>query len=239
MITKEQKQKIIYDLLAKNLPLDLLVEIKDHMEEQLEHKIDIEEKSFEAAYDEVKKSWEKDLKMVYTLSIPRKKTTVFHKKIVNKTEKEILLKSLKYFLPFLAITLLLSLYSKELTQNIFLVVYSIIGISGIVTAFYFNKILKTAGQSEKRNISIYQRGSFLFYFGGLYVFIFNLVNFYERFDRFYRAISDLYFLDFKNFEFFPIFSTYIFVFLWLFGLFYFLNYRKTIKELQQKINLKL
>ena len=34
MITKEQKQKIIYDLLAKNLPLDLLVEIKDHMEEQ-------------------------------------------------------------------------------------------------------------------------------------------------------------------------------------------------------------
>ena len=44
MITKEQKQKIIYDLLAKNLPLDLLVEVKDHMEEQLEHKIDIEEK---------------------------------------------------------------------------------------------------------------------------------------------------------------------------------------------------
>ena len=239
MITKEQKQKIIYDLLAKNLPLDLLVEIKDHMEEQLEHKIDFENKSFEVAYEEVKKSWEKDLKMVYTLSIPRKKTTVFHKKIVNKTEKEILLKSLKYFLPFLAITLLLSLYSKELTQNIFLAVYSIIGISGIVTAFYFNNILKTAGQSEKRNISIYQRGSFLFYFGGLYVFIFNLVDFYERFDRFYRAISDLYFLDFKNLEFFPIFSTYIFVFFWLFGLFYFLNYRKTIKELQQKINLKL
>ena len=239
MITKEQKQKIIYDLLAKNLPLDLLVEIKDHMEEQLEHKIDIEEKSFEAAYEEVKKSWEKDLRMVYAFRLPRKKITILHKKINHKTEKEILLKSLKYFLPFLAITLLLSLYSKELTQNIFLVVYSIIGISGVVTAFYFNNILKTAGQSEKRNISIYQRGSFLFYFGGLYVFIFNLVDFYERFDRFYRAISDLYFLDFKNFEFFPIFYTYIFVFFWLFGLFYFLNYRKTIKELQQKINLKL
>jgi hypothetical protein len=41
MITKEQKQKIIYDLLAKNLPLDLLVEIKDHMEEQLESKLEI------------------------------------------------------------------------------------------------------------------------------------------------------------------------------------------------------
>ena len=117
MITKEQKQKIIYDLLAKNLPLDLLVEIKDHMEEQLEHKIDFENKSFEVAYEEVKKSWEKDLRMVYAFRLPRKKITILHKKINHKTEKEILLKSLKYFLPFLAITLLLSLYSKELTKG--------------------------------------------------------------------------------------------------------------------------
>ena len=91
MITKEQKQKIIYDLLAKNLPLDLLIEVKDHMEEQLEHKIDIEEKSFEAAYEEVKKSWEKDLRMVYAFRLPRKKITILHKKINHKTEKEILL----------------------------------------------------------------------------------------------------------------------------------------------------
>ena len=60
MITKEQKQEIINDLLAKNLPLDLLVEVKDHMEEQINHKMDFENKSFEIAYDEVKKSWEKD-----------------------------------------------------------------------------------------------------------------------------------------------------------------------------------
>ncbi len=59
--------------MAKNLPLDLLVEIKDHMgKSSLEHKIDIEEKSFEAAYEEVKKSWEKDLRMVYAFSLPRK-----------------------------------------------------------------------------------------------------------------------------------------------------------------------
>ena len=46
MITKEQKQKIINDLLAKNLPLDLLVEVKDHMEEQINHKMDFENKPY-------------------------------------------------------------------------------------------------------------------------------------------------------------------------------------------------
>ncbi len=48
-----------------------------------------------------------------------KKITILHKKINHKTEKEILLKSLKYFLPFLAITLLLSLYRKNLPKTYF------------------------------------------------------------------------------------------------------------------------
>ena len=75
-----------------------------------------------------------------------------------------------------------------------------------------------------------------------YIPMFGVVIDFKRYrfnGYFFMSIITSEWIGFKNFEFFPIFSTYIFVFFWLFGLFYFLNYRKTVKELQQKINLKL
>lgn len=56
MITFDENKKIIDYLLSKNLTLDLLVEIEDHFKEQIEYKINAENKSFDAAFFEAKKS---------------------------------------------------------------------------------------------------------------------------------------------------------------------------------------
>lgn len=239
MITHTQKQEIIYDLLAKNLPLDLLLEIKDHMEEQINYKIDFENKSFEIAYCEVKKSWEKDLKMVYTLSFPRKKITVFHKKIVNKTENGFLKKTLTYFLPFFLIGSIMSYYSKVLGSQFYFTVYVIISIITVTTIVLFYKHYNSTTFREERKISIYQRGTLVYFISGLYVIVFNLLNFENRFEKFYNALSSIISGNYTISNFLAILYTHIFIFGWIYGLHYFLKYRNTVIHLKNRINLKL
>ena len=64
MITNEQNKEITKYLLSKNLPIDLVLEVKDHMIEQIEN---MENVSFEDAFEEVKLSWKEELKMVFSL----------------------------------------------------------------------------------------------------------------------------------------------------------------------------
>jgi hypothetical protein len=48
------------------LPIDLVLEIKDHMIEQIES---MENLTFEEAFEQVKISWKEELKMVYTFRL--------------------------------------------------------------------------------------------------------------------------------------------------------------------------
>ena len=54
MITPEQNKEITQYLISKNLPIDLVLEIKDHMIEQIENK---ENLTFEEDFEKVKESW--------------------------------------------------------------------------------------------------------------------------------------------------------------------------------------
>jgi hypothetical protein len=51
MITPEQNKEITQYLVAKNLPIDLVLEVKDHMIEQIES---MENLCFEEAFEQVK-----------------------------------------------------------------------------------------------------------------------------------------------------------------------------------------
>lgn len=239
MITKEQKQEIIYDLMAKNLPLDLLVEVKDHMEEQLEYKIDFENKSFETAYEEVKKSWEKDLKLVYAIKLPIKKITVFQKIIVNKIYNKISKKSFLYFMPFLFLSTILNLLNKNWGKTFHLITYCALSIFTIITIIKYYKYYKSSTNREERKISIYQRGTLAFFISGVYILIFNLLYFENRYDKFYTTLIFLINGSYKEVSYFTILNTYIFILCWILGLQYFLKYKETVNDLKQKINLKL
>jgi hypothetical protein len=58
MITPEQNKEITQYLVAKNLPIDLVLEVKDHMIEQIES---MENLCFEEAFEQVKNFGKKSL----------------------------------------------------------------------------------------------------------------------------------------------------------------------------------
>ena len=97
MITPEQNKRITHYLMEHKLPLDLVLEIKDHMIEQIENST---EQSFQNAFENTKKDWRNELRMIYSVYSPFKKHTVFQQKVTNRANKTILLKTLSYFLPF-------------------------------------------------------------------------------------------------------------------------------------------
>lgn len=236
MITNEQNKEITKYLLSKNLPIDLVLEVKDHMIEQIEN---MENVSFEDAFEEVKLSWKEELKMVFSLKSPFRKLTKFQKKIVKKTEYKILIKSIKLFLPFLVLSIMITLYNKELSKTINFIVYLIIAIITVLSMIFYNKTYRTINLIKKKYISIYQGSSQLYFLSGMYVIIFNLLNFDVRFEKFYNSVYSILNWDLDHISLLPLLATYIFLFFWLIGLFYFLNYKKTITELKNRIKLKL
>ena len=236
MITTEQNKEITRYLVSKNLPIDLVLEVKDHMIEQIES---MENVCFEESFEQVKISWKEELKMVFSFKSPLKKITAFQKRILNKIENEIFIKTIKLFLPFFITSIILTIYNKELSKNVIFIIYLIISLINAFSLIYFYKISRTINLIRKKRISVYQGSSQLFFVGGMYVFIFNLMNFDERFEKFSHSIQSIFNGDFSNISYFPILYTYIFIFGWLIGLFYFLIYRKSISELKQRISLKL
>ena len=68
MITPEQNKEITQYLVAKNLPIDLVLEVKDHMIEQIES---MENLCFEEAFEQVKTSWK--VEFIYKFSFSRLK----------------------------------------------------------------------------------------------------------------------------------------------------------------------
>lgn len=61
MIAAGQNNQILEFLREKHLPLDIFVEVEDHMIEQIKNKMDFENKTFQVAFSETQKLWENDL----------------------------------------------------------------------------------------------------------------------------------------------------------------------------------
>lgn len=236
MITKEQNNEITSFLLSKNLPIDLVLEVKDHMIEQIEN---INKENFEEAFEQVKFSWKEELKMVFSFKSPFKKITFYHKNILNRTENEFLKKSFYYFMLFFVVSIMLCMYSKSLARTFHMMVYLIISLISVVSMIFYYKYWNSASLQEKRKISIYQRGALLYFVSGLYIIILNLMNFDLRFEKMYKAINSLFY--YKNFDsiYINIINNYLFVYVWILGLFYFLNYKKTVSYLKNRINFNL
>ncbi|WP_435524005.1 hypothetical protein [Chryseobacterium indoltheticum] len=57
MISAEEKMQVENYLISKKLPLDILLEVKDHMISQIEDKIKDDKIDFEEAFSKVELSW--------------------------------------------------------------------------------------------------------------------------------------------------------------------------------------
>ena len=235
MITPEQNKTITTYLQSKNLPIDLVLEIKDHMIEQIENK---ENLTFEEAFEKVKESWKEELKMVYTFRLGFiYRITQFQNNIGGKINKNFFLISLYLMSIFVFITFILARINIKIFEIVMLYTYySCIAITLLVFILNF-KILKSTFFVTLPKINIYQKGSGILFSGGTQILLFNILLF-DKIKYFYSTYM-LFNLEFSLRNFAETFINYLYLWMWLFGLLYFLAYKKSIKELQNRINLKL
>ena len=233
MITPEQNKEITQYLVAKNLPIDLVLEVKDHMIEQIES---MENLCFEEAFEQVKISWK--VEFIYKFSFSRlKMLTNYEISIQKENYSKIFLKTFCYFTPLLIITLLLAYYNTSLYKfTIETVYYFCVIVTGTLLLINF-KIQKTTFNTYSKRISVYQKGASNFLVGGLFILINNV--FIPNNDKDLVAIHKLLNFEISFKILFHLLATYVYIIWWLFGLLYFLAYKKSIKELQNRVNLKL
>ena len=233
MITPEQNKEITRYLVAKNLPIDLVLEVKDHMIEQIES---MENLCFEEAFEQVKISWK--VEFIYKFSFSRlKMLTNYEISIQKENYSKIFLKTFCYFTPLLIITLLLAYYNTSLYKfTIETVYYFCVIVTGTLLLINF-KIQKTTFNTYSKRISVYQKGASNFLVGGLFILIYNV--FIPNNDKNLVAIHKLLNFEISFKILFHLLATYVYIIWWLFGLLYFLAYKKSIKELQNRVNLKL
>ena len=233
MITPEQNKEITQYLVAKNLPIDLVLEVKDHMIEQIES---MENLCFEETFEQVKISWK--VEFIYKFSFSRlKMLTNYEISIQKENYSKIFLKTFCYFTPLLIITLLLAYYNTSLYKfTIETVYYFCVIVTGTLLLINF-KIQKTTFNTYSKRISVYQKGASNFLVGGLFILIYNV--FIPNNDKNLVAIHKLLNFEISFKILFHLLATYVYIIWWLFGLLYFLAYKKSIKELQNRVNLKL
>lgn len=239
MMTADQKNEVTEFLVSKQFSLDILVEVRDHMFAQIEDLLD-EQLDFETAFNIVKMSWKKDLRMVYRIKIPWRKITVFQRNIERKVNGNIIKKSVLYFLAVFIFSIALTLVDKNVGSRFLFILDSILlSISAFVMVRYF-KMWWSASYQEKRKISIYQRGSILFCLSGVYILIYNFVFFDEHFETYYQSLVQL--TDGQSLGYDSILNfimIYVFILTWIIGVNYFLNYKKSIITLTRQIGFKL
>ncbi|MEN2434488.1 hypothetical protein AAH994_03665 [Weeksellaceae bacterium A-14] len=238
MLTKENHLTVIQYLKNKKLPLDLLVEVEDHMVEQLNYKIETEEKPFYLAWIEVQQSWNKDLKMVLSFNINRK-ITRFQKEITGKTSKLLWKQTLKISLFPLFFTFILLFYNKLWASYWLLFIYGFLYAVLLLYALFNFKIIHSGSQIRKRNISYLQNAVTNLTLCLIFIPNFVFVNFWERFEKLYQACVHIIQLEASGWEWFTAVAYFSFFILGIFGLLSFRECKKQMEFLKQKINFKL
>lgn len=113
MINKAQEDKITDYLVSQNLSLDILVEIRDHMIQQIADLEWDENLSFEEAFSKAKESWKGEFKMVnYWLFFPTK-LPLIARRVISEKYNQMLKYALLIGILSLGINILLAYLSKS------------------------------------------------------------------------------------------------------------------------------
>ena len=173
MITPEQNKEITQYLVAKNLPIDLVLEVKDHMIEQIES---MENLCFEEAFEQVKISWK--VEFIYKFSFSRlKMITKYEKNITQNIHSKFLLNALFCIIPIFIITFLFGIYNKSLYLFLINTVYYFCVVVAFLTLLINYKIQKTTFAAYQKKISIYQKGASNLFVSVCFILIYNILVF--------------------------------------------------------------
>lgn len=113
MISEEQEQQIIDYLILHRLPVDILLEVKDHMAEQVSDIQRQENLDFDKALLKTQKLWADEFKMTGYPGFYREKIPVIVKKIIKEKYNGIIKKSLCFGILSFAVNLMLIYLSAD------------------------------------------------------------------------------------------------------------------------------
>ncbi len=151
-MTTEQNKAIFTFLSGRNLPLDLIIEIMDHMVEQISYKMDFEDKNFESAFEETKAAWKEDLTEKRFLNVLFKKRTKIQIKTQQLTSNKIIRRAILYFLPIFISIILALLISRKLTYDLILFFNACAITITILMSILNIKIVRRIWKRNKKNI---------------------------------------------------------------------------------------
>ena len=123
MMTKEENIVIQKYLMSRNLPLDIILEVKDHMISQIEHS---NKQTFQEAFDEVKANWQQELQIKIPFYIIGNKSSYnvtkfehdLRKKISAGFAKKAAIFTLIVILFYFALTKYVSIFVLELVSEL-------------------------------------------------------------------------------------------------------------------------
>lgn len=117
MISAEQKFQIEHYLISKKLPLDILLEVKDHMILQIEDCMNEEQIDFNNAFSKVESSWQVYfLPTTYWMFYGHKKIPVIVKEITKEKYTQILKKAFILAMVSFSINLIFIKYADTISQ---------------------------------------------------------------------------------------------------------------------------
>lgn len=168
MFLEEHEQEITDYLIFHRLPLDILVEVKDHMISQVEDIQMDENISFDEAFLKTKKLWGNEFKMTRYSIFYNEQIPVIVKKIAKEKYGSIFKKSLIFGLAAFTVNLLLVYFSSDQeTYNDLFRLYNSLFVMVPFLLWLFNKNMRKYVKKDfkyqgKSFFTIYQQNLGLF-----------------------------------------------------------------------------
>lgn len=159
-----QKSEIANYLLAKKLPIDIMLEVQDHFISQINSLEKEENLNFEEAFEKVKQSWRKELTLSWKGEMSLMDSTDFMRKMSKEIITTNLLQSLKIAIPYVFIILLVANMVSVALFQIFIIVALIIPFL-YASANYIQhfKDFRLPKKYEKYVLTLHQDGVFMFF----------------------------------------------------------------------------
>lgn len=151
MMTKEQEQEITDYLILHRLPLDILLEVKDHMISQVTAIQTEENLNFQEAFHKTQKLWESEFKMTKYSVFYSEEIPVIVKKITKARYNNILKRSLLLGLISFAVNILLIFLAnnEEVYSTLFKIQNGLFVLFTFGVWFFNRKIWKYVKQDFK------------------------------------------------------------------------------------------
>ncbi|AJW63824.1 hypothetical protein VO54_02359 [Elizabethkingia miricola] len=236
-----QDKKIMDYLIEKRLPLDILLEVKDHMEDQITALETEQNLDFEEAFEQTKTSWEKDLKMRFSFfSYKFRKITRLQNSIMMSNQLRIQKKVMLIMLAIFFTTVFSAFYLPTVSKYIFLIIYSTVALLGIVTSILDRKLLQTTKANYDKNISVFQRStSNYMLIGAFFIILSNIIDIDACMEKVRNSMVELF--NQKNIagqNILHLMAAYFYIYSVVYGYFCYINYKKAIIKIKERMTLE-